>query len=162
PPGYEIVRELGRGGMGVVYEARHLRLGRQVALKVILAGQYAGKDELQKFEAEARAVAQLQHPNIVQIFEVGEHDGRPYLTLEYAEGGSLDRKLNGTPRAPRQSAAMVRTLALAVQHAHERGVIHRDLKPANVLVGAKWALKVTDFGLARRANVSSHNPSGAV
>jgi tetratricopeptide (TPR) repeat protein/tRNA A-37 threonylcarbamoyl transferase component Bud32 len=159
---YEILEVLGRGGMGVVYKARDTKLKRLVALKMVLGGAHAGAEELARFRTEAEAVARLQHPNIVQIFEVGEAGGNHYLALEYVEGGSLDRKLNGTPRAPKQSAEIVRTLALALQHAHEHGVIHRDLKPANVLVGKGWVLKVGDFGLARKADASVQTATGAV
>jgi tetratricopeptide (TPR) repeat protein len=161
-PEYEIVRELGRGGMGVVYLARERALNRPVALKMILAGDHAGPGDLDRFRAEAEAVARLQHPNIVQIYAVGQWGGRPYLALEYCAGGSLEDRLNGTPLPPLQAAALVETLARAMQHAHECGVIHRDLKPANILLAgcglapggnpsaADWVLKIADFGLARQ------------
>src|SRR5439155_14699924 len=126
--------ELGRGGMGVVYKARHVKLNRLVALKMILAGQHAGSVALGRFKAEAEAVAALQHPNIVQVYEVGEHDGCPFFSLEFCSGGSLAGKLDGTPWTAERAAALVETLARAVQAAHEAGVIHRDLKPANVLL----------------------------
>src|SRR5439155_12297055 len=132
-PGYEILGELGRGGMGVVYKARQIKLNRIVALKMILAGGHAGPTELARFRTEAEAIARLQHPNIVQIYEIGTHAGLPYISLEFVEGGSLDKKLGSTPRAPKQSAQLVETLARAVQAAHEAGVSHRDLKPHNVL-----------------------------
>jgi hypothetical protein len=135
-PGYEVLEELGRGGMGVVYRARQTGVDRVVALKMILAGLCAGPQERERFQAEARAVARLQHPGIVQLFEVGEADGRPYLALEYVAGGSLADRLDGTPLPPGQAAGLVETLARAVQHAHEQGVIHRDLKPANVLLAS--------------------------
>jgi WD40 repeat protein len=147
--GYEILGELGRGAMGVVYKARQVRLNRLVALKMILAGSLAGEEERARFRREAEAVARLQHPNIVQLFEVGEAEGRPYFSLEFLDGGSLADKLDGTPRAPRQSAQLVEQLARAIQAAHESGIVHRDLKPGNVLVGSKWVLKITDFGLAK-------------
>ncbi len=133
-PGYEILDVLGRGGMGVVYKARQAALNRVVALKMIRAGALAGPEELARFLAEGEAVAQLQHPNIVQIHEVGRHAGLPYFALEYVDGGSLDRRLRGAPLPAREAARLVETLARAVQHAHERGVVHRDLKPANVLL----------------------------
>jgi tetratricopeptide (TPR) repeat protein len=168
-PGYESLAELGRGGMGVVYQAWQTSLGRMVALKMILSGAHAGPQELSRFRAEAEAVGRLQHPNIVQIYEVGEHDGRPYFALEFVEGGGLDRKLAGTPQPAREAAALAETLARTVHYAHTRGVIHRDLKPANVLLvgnreqgtgnskedGAVFPVpcslfpKITDFGLAK-------------
>ncbi|HVS38076.1 MAG TPA: serine/threonine-protein kinase [Gemmataceae bacterium] len=150
PPGYEILRELGRGGMGVVYQARHVALDRVVALKMILAGGHAGAADLARFKTEAEAVARLQHPNIVQIFEVGEHGGLPFFSLEFCGGGSLDKKLNGTPLPPKEAAALVETLARAMQAAHDKGVIHRDLKPANVLLAEDGTPKITDFGLAKK------------
>jgi serine/threonine-protein kinase len=136
--------------MGVVYLARQISLNRLVALKAILAGPYAGPEEVGRFRTEAEAVARLQHPNIVQIYEVGEHDGRPYLTLEYVDGVGLDRRLRESPLAARAAAELLQTLARAVQAAHERGIAHRDLKPANVLLSADGTPKVGDFGLAKR------------
>jgi serine/threonine protein kinase len=133
-PGYEILGELARGGMGIVYKARQLRLNRLVAIKMILTGPLAGPAELTRFQREAEAVACLQHPNIVQIFEVGEHHGRPFLALEHVAGGSLDRRLAGTPQPPAVAAALVEMLARAVHAAHQAGIVHRDLKPANVLL----------------------------
>ncbi|MBV9124096.1 MAG: protein kinase, partial [Planctomycetes bacterium] len=147
---YELLGELGRGGMGVVYQARQTRLKRLVALKMILAGEHAGEKELARFRSEAEAVARLQHPHIVQIFEVGEHQGHPYFSLEFCPGGSLDRKLTGTPWPPQEAAQLLETLARAIQAAHQAGVIHRDLKPANVLLTADGTPKITDFGLAKQ------------
>jgi WD40 repeat protein len=153
-PGYEVLGLLGRGGMGVVYKARHLQLDRIVALKMILAGSHAGPAALARFRQEAQTVARLQHPNIVQVFEVGTHDGLPYLVLEYVEGGNLAQQAAGGPQPPRAAAALVELLARAVEYAHQHGVIHRDLKPANVLLTAAGAPKLSDFGLARRAGAA--------
>jgi serine/threonine-protein kinase len=161
-PGYEIVDVLGRGGMGVVYQALHLRLKRPVALKMILAGGHAGPDMLARFRTEAEAVARLQHPNIVQVFEVGEHQDLPFLALEFCGGGSLAMKLAGTPLPPKEAAALVETLARAVQAAHDKGVVHRDLKPANVLLGEDGAPKITDFGLAKKLDEAGQTLPGAV
>jgi WD40 repeat protein len=133
-PGYEVQRELGRGGMGVVYQARQTGLNRVVALKMILAGEHADAEQVARFKAEAEAVARLQHPNVVQVYEVGEHQGRPYFSMEFVEGGSLERRLAGTPLPAREAAQLVETLAHAMHAAHQAGIIHRDLKPANVLL----------------------------
>jgi serine/threonine protein kinase len=186
-PGYEVLEELGRGGMGVVYKARQVKLDRLVALKMILASQSA---DLERFRTEGGAVARLQHPNIVQIYEVGEHAGRPYLVLEYVQGGSLAEKMKGAPLPPREAAALLVPLANAVQHAHAQGIVHRDLKPANVLL-ASWRCeppqkapvagcplgantpgspsldlftpKIADFGLAKRLDVEGgQTQTGAV
>jgi eukaryotic-like serine/threonine-protein kinase len=147
--GYEVLEELGRGGMGVVYKARHVALNRQVALKMILAGSHAGAARTSRFRAEAEAVARLQHPNIVQIYDVGEQDGRAFLSLELVEGVGLDQYVAGLPQAPGRSAAWVRTLARAIDSAHRRGIVHRDLKPSNILLADDGTLKITDFGLAK-------------
>jgi WD40 repeat protein/tRNA A-37 threonylcarbamoyl transferase component Bud32 len=153
--GYEILGELGRGGMGVVYKARHTRLNRLVALKMILAGAHAREEDLARFSAEAEAVAGLRHPNIVQIYDVGEQGGLPYFSLEFVEGGTLEGRLDGTPWEAPRAAQLVETLARAIHAAHERGVIHRDLKPANVLLTADGTPKITDFGLAKRLDQDS-------
>ncbi len=148
--------------MGVVYKARQTRLNRVVALKMILAGGHAGEADLARFRTEAEAVARLQHPNIVQIFEVGEQNGLPFFSLEFCASGSLDRKLNGTPLPAGEAAGLVQKLARAVQAAHEKGVIHRDLKPANVLLAEDGTPKVTDFGLAKKLDEEGQTQSGAV
>ncbi|MFO0891548.1 MAG: protein kinase [Isosphaeraceae bacterium] len=153
--GYEIERELGRGAMGVVYLARHVRLNRPCALKVILAGSHADPVILVRFLTEAEAVAKLQHPGIVQIHHIGEADGLPFLELEYAPGGSLDRALDGTPWPARRAATLVEALAGALAEAHRRGVVHRDLKPGNILIAADGTPKVADFGLAKSLNMES-------
>jgi tetratricopeptide (TPR) repeat protein len=162
-PGYEILGVLGRGGMGIVYKARHGRLQRLVALKMILAGPHARPQELARFRTEAEAVARLQHPNIVQIYEVSEQHGLPYCALEFVDGGSLAGKLAGTPQPPRQAADLVATLAEAMHAGHERGIIHRDLKPDNVLLTTDGTPKVTDFGLAKKLDDGAgQTVSGAV
>jgi eukaryotic-like serine/threonine-protein kinase len=162
PPDFAILGELGRGGMGIVYMAQQLSLKRVVALKVMRAGAYADEDQVARFKAEAEAVAQLQHPNVVQVYHVGEFAGRPYCALEYIEGGSLDKRLTGTPLPPRDAAQTVRTLALAIHAAHQRGIVHRDLKPGNVLIAPDGTLKVTDFGLAKRLDNDSRRTQSGV
>jgi WD40 repeat protein len=149
-PGYEILEEVGRGGMGVVYKARQVRLNRLAAVKMILAGGQAGPDAHARFQTEAEVVAALHHPNVVQIYEVGEHNGLPFLSLEFLEGGNLAQKTAGKPQPPRAAAEMVETLARAVHFAHGRGLVHRDLKPANVLLTSDGVPKITDFGLAKQ------------
>jgi hypothetical protein len=151
--GYEIVGELGQGGMGVVYLARQLKLKRLVALKMILPGTKVRAATLERFRIEAEAVARLQHPNIVQIYEVDERGGRPFICLEYVPGGSLAQKLGGTPQAPEAAARVVQALAWAVHAAHEQGVVHRDLKPSNVLLMGDGTPKITDFGLAKQLDM---------
>jgi serine/threonine protein kinase len=141
---YTILGELGRGGMAVVYKARQQHPERFVALKVLLAGRHSGSERQARFRAEADAIARLRHPHIVQVFEAGEHDGLPYLALEFCEGGSLAQRLGGAPLSPRQSPDLVEPLARAVQHAHDAGVVHRDLKPANVLL----QFSILDFGFS--------------
>jgi serine/threonine-protein kinase len=147
-PGYEILGELGRGGMGVVYRARQLRPNRLVALKMVLAGAHAGPDELARFRLEAEAAARLQHANIVPIYEVGEHEGHPFFSMELLEGGSLANRL-AAPWRSRNAAEMIATVAEAIQVAHQHGIIHRDLKPANILLTPEGTPKISDFGLAK-------------
>jgi WD40 repeat protein/serine/threonine protein kinase/uncharacterized protein (DUF433 family) len=161
-PGYEILEELGRGSMGVVYKARHLALKRTVALKMILAGEHAGQGLVERFRREAEAVARIQHPGIVQIYEVGAHGDLPYLALECCPGGSLETKLAGTPLPPAEGARLVEALARAMQAAHDQHVLHRDLKPANVLFAADGSPKVTDFGLAKKLDEAGQTATGAI
>src|SRR5579871_1243245 len=175
-PGFEVLGELGRGAMGVVYKARHLRLNRPVALKMILAGAHAGPRERARFETEARAVARLQHPHIVQIHQIGEQDGRPFLCMELVPGGSLADTLAPGPLHFRQAAELAELLARAVHYAHEEQIVHRDLKPANVLLtvsderrGIKvgpagkegyFEPKITDFGLAKLLDQPADSTGG--
>ncbi len=161
-PGYQVLGELGRGGMGVVYKARQIKLNRIVALKMILAGGHAGKSELIRFRTEAEAIARLQHPNIVQVHEVSEHAAVPYFSLEFCAGGSLAQKIAGTPWRAQNAARMVETLSRAMAAAHQKGVIHRDLKPANVLLLDDGTPKISDFGLAKKLDEASQTQSGAV
>ncbi len=189
-PGYEIIRELGRGGMGVVYLARQEKLGRLVALKMILAGDHASDSDRTRLFAEAKAVARLQHPNIVQLLEVGEVGSRMFFSLEYLDGGNLSERLDGTPWRSPDAVATLLPVARAVQHAHEMGILHRDLKPANLLIADPTSratnssskstslepenkgsqspsqiltLKITDFGLAKDLEGSEvHTQTGVV
>src|SRR5262245_19434363 len=191
-PGSELLAELGRGGMGVVFKARQVSVGRIVALKMIISGELAGSRERERFRAEAEAVGRLQHPNIVQLYEYGEVGGRPYFSLEYVGGGSLADQLDGRPRPADRSAALVETLSRAMHYAHQQGVIHRDLNPANVLllptdsndpaaangppqarqVGSSSLYflgplssatpKIADFGLAKRLDCAGHTQTGDV
>jgi len=149
-PGYEVAAELGSGGAAVVYLARQLSLNRLVAMKVLLAGSLATNDERLRLRREAEAVAMLQHPNVIQIHEIGEYEGCVYLSLEYSPGGSLDRRIERHPLPPGEAAALVEQLAAGVQAAHDAGIVHRDLKPGNVLLAEDGTPKVTDFGLARQ------------
>jgi serine/threonine protein kinase/tetratricopeptide (TPR) repeat protein len=153
--GYEIIGEIGRGGMGVVYKARHRGLKRLVALKLIRGDARANPDLLGRLQTEAETIARLHHENIVQVYDVGEMNGDPYVALELLEGGTLAAKLAGTPQPNREAAEICRTLALAMHAAHQVGVVHRDLKPLNVLLDDSGRLKIADFGLAKRLEVES-------
>lgn len=160
--GYEIHGELGKGAMGIVYKARHLQLDRVVALKMIRSGVQASPGELQRFLTEAEAVARMQHPNIVQIFETGRHQELPFFSLEFVAGGNLADKLRGTPLLALEAAQLVETLARGMHYAHEQGIIHRDLKPANVLLTEEGQPKITDFGLAKKLDEAGQTHSGAI
>jgi serine/threonine protein kinase len=148
--GYEILAELGHGGMGVVYKARHLSLNRTVALKLFRTVSVRSPGALTRFRREGKLIAGLRHPNIVQVYDIGEQDGRPYIELEYVEGGSLDHRLRGAPWPPRQAARLVEVLARAIEEAHRQGIAHCDLKPANVLLDVAGEPKITDFGLSKQ------------
>ncbi len=133
-PGYEILGELGRGGMGVVYKARHEKLNRTVALKMILSGGHASDADISRFVSEAEAVAAFQHPNIVQVFEIGHHQGLPFMALEFVGGGSLGGKLKEGALSAKEAARTVEQIARGMNAAHQGGIVHRDLKPDNVLL----------------------------
>jgi serine/threonine protein kinase/WD40 repeat protein/Flp pilus assembly protein TadD len=147
---YEIVREIARGGMGIVFEARQVSLKRMVALKMILAGQLADEDAVRRFHTEAEAAANLDHPGIVPIFEVGQHEGQHYFSMGFVDGQSLSQRLAGGPLPPREAADLIRRVSEAIEYAHQRGVIHRDLKPSNILLDANGNPRVSDFGLAKK------------
>jgi serine/threonine protein kinase len=161
---YEILTEIARGGMGVVYRARQTALDRVVALKMILAGRLANPDDVARFRTEAEAAARLQHDNIVAVYDVGDFAGQHYFTMEYIEGTSLDQRLAQGPLACKTAARYVRILARAVHYAHKNGILHRDLKPSNILIDAEDEPHITDFGLAKRlgGGDSGNTRTGAV
>jgi serine/threonine protein kinase/WD40 repeat protein len=146
---YELLLEVARGGMGIIYKAKQRSLGRIVAIKVLSSGEFASPEFVQRFQAEATAAARLQHPNIVAIHEVGEHDGVRYFSMDFVEGPNLAQLLGGCPLAPERAATYLRTIAEAIQYAHQQGILHRDLKPSNVLLDPFGEPRVTDFGLAK-------------
>ena len=160
---FELLAEIGRGGMGVVYKARQVRLNRIVALKMILGGALADKDDLGRFETEAAAAAQLQHPGIVGLYEFGSHENQPYFSMEYISGSNLLQRVADGPLPSRIAAAYLEATARALHFAHQRGIIHRDLKPANILLDEHDRPRVTDFGLAKvLATDSGQTRTGAV
>jgi Protein kinase domain len=162
-PGYQILSVLGRGAMGVVYKALHVKLNRVVALKMILAGAHANAEERRRFLQEAETVARLQHPNVVQIYDVDEHQGHSFLALEFVDGPTLAAHCNHRPQPPAFAAETVEVLARAVHYVHQQGVVHRDLKPGNVLLAGGQTPKVMDFGLARQVDVGpGHTQTGMV
>jgi hypothetical protein len=161
---YRLLQVLGRGGMGVVYKAWDSKLNRPLALKVLRErAELLDKNQRERLQREAEAVAQLRHPHIVQIHAIGEHEGQPFVALEFLEGGSLSRQLAGTPLPPRRAATLAEMLACAVEHAHAHGIVHRDLKPGNILMTADGEPKVADFGLAKRLNADlGHTQTGVI
>ncbi len=160
---YELLEEIARGGMGVVYKARQTSLNRIVAVKMIRAGQLASEADIRRFHTEAEAAANLQHPNIVAIHEVGEHEEQHYFSMDYVEGRNLAALVHGRPLPPARAAELVKTIAEAIQYAHQRGILHRDLKPQNVLIDEHGRPRVTDFGLAKHAGADSNlTQTGAV
>lgn len=146
---YELLGEIARGGMGVVYKARQINANRVVALKMILKGDLAFEDDIQRFYVEARSAAHLQHPNIVPVYDVGEQDGRHYFAMGYVKGQSLADRLREGPLSPREAVRLITAVAEAVEYAHAQGIVHRDLKPANVLIDSAGQPMITDFGLAK-------------
>lgn len=159
---YEVLSELGRGGMGVVFKARQTDLHRTVAIKCMLSGFVAGDDDHQRFRTEAEAIACLHHPNIVSIHEVGEIEGRAYFSMDYVEGPNLAQRLAEGPCRGKVAARYVATIARAVQHAHDHSILHRDLKPSNVLLDSEDQPHVTDFGLAKRLDAAGQTQTGAM
>jgi eukaryotic-like serine/threonine-protein kinase len=161
-PGYALLNELRRGGMGVVYRAYQPSLRRTVAIKMLLTGPLAGADERQRFRTEAEAAGSLQHANIVRVFEVGEVDGLPYFTMDFVNGASLAQRLATGPLPPSEAARLLLDVAAAIDYAHQRGILHRDLKPHNILVAADGRPLVTDFGLAKRLDEAGPTRTGSI
>src|SRR5262245_22570119 len=162
-PGYEVLAELGRGGMGVVYKAQQISLNRPVALKMLRDSALAGPEQMTRLRTEAAAAARLQHPHIVQIYDLYQHNGLPFYAMEYVPGGSLAQMLHLNPLSPHKAAELVEQLACAVHYAHQQGIIHRDLKPGNILLAPDGTPKISDFGLAKQLDTQSGvTPSTAV
>jgi serine/threonine protein kinase len=161
-PGYEVIGFLGRGGMGIVLQARQISLGRLVALKIIRDAALASDEERRRFRAEAEAIARMQHPNVIHIYDIGEHDGLLHMALEFCPGGSLEKRLGGQPQRPDMAASLIEALARGIHAAHQKGVIHRDLKPANVLLAEDGTPKITDFGLVKRLDTPGQTSLGVV
>ncbi len=153
---YELLEEIARGGMGVVYKARQRSLNRTVAVKMILAGHLASLADHERFHAEAEAAANLDHPGIVPVFQVGEHEGQHFYSMGFVDGQTLTERLAQGPVAPREAALLARDVAEAVQYAHSQGVVHRDLKPGNILLDRAGRPRVADFGLAKRVASETH------